>query len=123
MSDYRLNITDTIPLILLSPSKVTKVKGVVKKEFPSIEEASKMEDNIFYGSFKTYGGTEKNINGVYLIEDTAIIETWYRPDITSNCRIARASDNAVFDIINEPEDINQRHQFLKFKVRRVKGDA
>lgn len=78
---------------------------------------------IFFCSFKTYGGTEKTVNGVYSIEDTANIETMYRSDITGVCRIARAEDKAVFDIINEPEDINQRHQFLKFKVKRLKGGA
>lgn len=122
MSDYRLEIKNPIPLVLLVPN-IKNINGVNKKSYPSIKEALKDENNLFFGSFKTYGGTEKNINGVYSIEDTANIETWYRPDIRSNCRIARASDNAVFDIINEPEDINQRHQFLKFKVKRVKGGA
>ncbi len=124
---YRLQIENPIPLILLTPISIKKINGVNKKEYPLIEDALKEKDennkpiNLFFGSFKTYGGTEKNINGIYSIEDTANIETWYRPDITSDCRIARASDNAIFDIINEPEDINQRHQFLKFKIRRVKG--
>lgn len=130
MSNYRLEITDPIPLILLIPKKVTKVNGVNKKEYPTIEEALSVKDkkgnsiNLFFGSFKTYQGTfikESNINGLFSIEDTANIETWYRPDIASNCRIARASDNAIYDIINEPENINMRNQFLKFKVRRVKG--
>lgn len=130
MNNYRLEITDPIPLILLIPKEVNKVNGVNKKEYPTIEEALSVKDkngksiNLFFGSFKTYQGTfikESNINGLFSIEDTANIETWYRPDITSKCRIARASDNAIFDIINEPEDINQRHQFLKFKIRRVKG--
>lgn len=132
MSDYRLEIKNPIPLVLLIPKSIKQVKGVNKKEYPTIEEALSVKDqnnnsiNLFFGSFKTYGGTEnkeKIINGIYVIEDTANIETWYRPDITSNCRIARANDGAVFEIINEPEDINQRHQFLKFKVRRVKGGA
>ena len=122
MSDYRLEIKNPIPLVLLVPS-TENINGVNKKSYPPIKEALKNENNLFFGSFKTYGGTEKNINGVYSIEDTANIETWYRPDIQSNCRIARANDNAIFDIINEPEDINQRHQFLKFKVKRVKGGA
>lgn len=130
MSNYRLEITDPIPLILLIPKKVTKVNGVNKKEYPTIEEALSVKDkkgnsiNLFFGSFKTYQGTfikESNINGLFSIEDTANIETWYRPDITSNCRIARANDNAIYDIINEPENINMRNQFLKFKVKRVKG--
>jgi hypothetical protein len=35
----------------------------------------------------------------------------------------RLSDGAVFDILGEPENIEMRNQFLKFKVRRVKGGA
>ena len=126
---FRSEIKNPIPLILLVPKSVSKIKGVNQKQYPTVEEALSVKDkngkpiNLFFGSFKTYGGTEKTINGIYSIEDTANIETWYRPEITSNCRIVRASDNAIFDIINEPEDINQRHQFLKFKVRRVKGGA
>ena len=78
---------------------------------------------MFFGSFKTYGGTEKNVNGVYSIEDTANIETWYKPDIKANCRIAVANTEAIYDILGEPENINMRNQFLKFKVKRVKGGA
>ena len=126
---YRLQIENPIPLILLIPTSTEKVKGVNQKKYTTIEDALKVLDknkkptNLFFGSFKTYGGTEQNVNGLYSIQDTANVETWYRPDITSNCRIARANDNAIFDIINDPEDIEQRHQFLKFKVRRIKGGA
>lgn len=129
MSDYRLEIKNPIPLVLLIPKSITQVKGVNKKEYPTIEEALGIKDkndnsiNLFFGSFKSYGGTEKIVNGIYSIEDTANIETWYRPDISSNCRIARANDGAIFDVINEPENINMRNQFLKFKVKRVKGGA
>lgn len=122
MSTYRPDLTNSIPLVLLIPTYST-VSGVNRKSFSSVEEALKNKNNIFYGSFKTYGGTERDVNGVYSVEDTANVETWYRPDIKSDCRVARATDGAIFDIINEPEDINQRHQFLKFKVRRVKGNA
>lgn len=129
MSDYRLEIKNPIPLVLLIPKSITQVKGVNKKEYPTIEEALTIKDkngnsiNLFFGSFKSYGGTERIVNGIYSIEDTANIETWYRPDINSNCRIARANDGAIFDVINEPENINMRNQFLKFKVKRVKGGA
>lgn len=132
MSDYRLEIKNPIPLVLLIPKAIDKIKGVNTKKYTTVEEALSVKDknnnsvNLFFGSFKTYGGTEnkeKTINGLYVIEDTAVIETWYRPDITSNCRIARANDNAIYEVMNEPENINQRHQFLKFKVRRVKGGA
>ena len=62
-------------------------------------------------SFKTYGGTERDVNGVYSIEDTANIETWYRPDIKGNCRVAR-EDGATYDIIGEPENISMRNHYL-----------
>lgn len=122
MSKYKPDLSNMISLVLLAPT-TTSVSGVTKKTFPSVQVALLNTDNIFYGSFKTYGGTERDVNGVYSIIDTANIETYFRPDITSECRIARADDGAIFEIINEPEDINQRHQFLKFKVKRVKGGA
>lgn len=120
MSNYKPSFPFNVPFVLLTPTTTT-VSGVKKKSFPTVEEALKNEDNIFYGTFKTYGGTERDVNGVYSIEDTANVETWFRPDILSNCRIARAVDGAIFDIINEPENIELRNQFMKFKVRRVKG--
>lgn len=128
MSNYRPTIENPIPLVLLIPT-YKKVSGVAKKEYPTIKEALNILDekgnstNLFFGSFKTYGGTEKNINGVYSIEDTANIETWYRPDIKSNCRIVVANTGAIYDVLGEPENINMRNQFLKFKVKRVKGGA
>ena len=122
MASYRLDVVDPIPLVLLIPFYKNEF-GVAKKTFPTINEALKNENNLFFGSFKSYGGTERDVNGIYSVEDTANIETWYRPDIKSNCRVARANDGAIFDIINEPEDINMRHQFLKFKVKRVKGNG
>lgn len=117
MSNYRPNLDNTIPLLLLTPTYAT-VSGVPTKTYPPVSVG-----DLIYGNFKTYGGTERDINGLYSIEDTAVVETWYRPDIKSDCRICVASTGAVYEIVNEPEDINMRHQFLRFKVRRVKGGA
>lgn len=127
MGNYRPEIEDPIPLILLIPISKT-ITGVTKNVYPTIEEALANKDendvsyNLFFGSFKSFGGTEKNVNGVFSIEDTANIETWYRPDIKANCRVALETGE-IYDILGEPEDINKRHQFLKFKVHRVKGGA
>lgn len=74
-------------------------------------------------NWKSYGGTETTSNGVLSVEDTAQIVCWYRPDIRSNCRLVRLRDGAVYEIIGDPENIEMRNQFLKFKVRRVKGGA
>ena len=117
MAQYKPSLPFFVPLIVLTPTYTT-VSGVKKKTYPSPENGI-----LIYGTFKTYGGTERDVNGVYSIEDTADIETWYRPDITSNCRIAVADTNAIYDILGEPENINMRNQYLKFKVMRVKGGA
>lgn len=117
MAMYRPSQPFSVPLILLIPTYTT-VSGVRKKTFPAIENGI-----VFYGTFKTFGGTEQNVNGIYSVEDTANIETWYRPDITSGCRVAVGGTNAVYDIIGEPENIDMRNQYLKFKVSRVKGGA
>lgn len=122
MSSFKVDLSNSIPFVLLVPTK-TNVSGVLKKTYPTVAVALQNNDNVFFGTFKTYGGTERDVNGVYSIIDTANIETWFRPDIKSDCRIARADDGAIFEIINEPEDINQRHQYLKFKVKRVKGNV
>ena len=117
---YIPNLPFTTPLELLEPTYTT-VNGVRKKTFPAVEDG-----HLFFGSFKTYGGTEvaeKSVNGVVSVIDTAIIETWYRPDITSGCRVAIAGTNAIYEILGEPEIIEMRFQYMKFKVNRVKGGA
>lgn len=88
-------------------------------------------NGVIMANFKSYGGTEKNDNGVLSIEDTAQVVCWYRPDIKSNCRLILLSagfddngkPNAVYEILGEPENIEMRNMFLKFKVRRIKGGA
>lgn len=74
-------------------------------------------------SAKSYGGTEKIINNQYAIIDTLNVETWYRSDIKSGDRIVLLDDNSEWEILNTPEDIDRRHQYLKFKVQRIKGGA
>lgn len=77
----------------------------------------------FNGSFRTFGGTERNVNGLYVIEDTGTVETWYRPDIKADCHIAILPEGDEYEILGSPEDIDRRHQYLVFKVRRVAGGA
>lgn len=104
----------TTPMALLVPKSET-IMGVAKKTYTEV-------DNIFV-NFKTYGGTESISNDVLSVIDTAQITCWFRPDITSDCRLKRLSDGAVFDILGEPENLEQRNMLLTFKIRRVKGQA
>lgn len=118
MARYRPQYAFDTPLLLLYPIYITN-NGVRKKTFTSADNGI-----LIYGSFKTYGGTEREINGLYTVEDTANIETWYRPDIKSGCGIALAnSKTVIYEIVGEPENIDQRNQFLKFRVLRIKGGA
>lgn len=117
MADFKPSLPFSTALIVLKPT-YTKVAGVRSKVLPDLADGFKI-----FASFKTYGGTEKDVDGIYSIVDTAVIETWYRPDITSDCVIVLADTGAQYEILNEPENINRRNQFLKFKVQRIKGGA
>lgn len=116
MAEYRPSQPFTTALIVLKPTGVEKVAGVATKVFPAIKDGF-----VINASFRSYGGTQATINGLYSIVDTVDVETWYRPDITSDCEVVVAETGARYAIINEPEDINFRHQFMKFKLERAKG--
>lgn len=104
----------TTPLQLLAP-KVETILGVAKKTY--------VDDFIFSCNFSTYGGTESVSNNMLSVIDTADILCWYDPRIKSDCRVRRLSDNAEYDILGEPENLEGRNMLMKFKIRRVKGGA
>lgn len=110
---YRPKLAFVTPLTLLIPTKTT-VKGVMKKQYEEI--------GTIYCSFRTFGGTERESNSILSVENTAVIETWYRPDIKADCAV-KTMDGAHYEILGTPEDIEQRHQFLRFKIREIKGGA
>ena len=102
------------PVKLLTPT-YTAYNGVETKAYP-------VDGDLIFVNWKTYGGTETTVNGVYSILDTAEITTWYRPDIKANCRLLR-EDGTVYEIISEPENADLNNKFCVFKVQRVKGGA
>lgn len=104
-----------VPLYCYPVEKTEKINGVTKKIYTK-------EPFLFFGSFKSYGGTDVETNGILSVEDTATVKTWFRPDITSDCKIALAEQpRKQYEIMGEPEDIEQRHKYLSFKVKRIKG--
>lgn len=100
---------------LLKPTATSKVNGVTRYTYPT-------DGDIIFVNWKTYGGTEQTVNGVYSILDTGDITTRYRPDIKSNCRLLR-EDGTIYEIISEPENTDLNNKYLEFKVERVKGGA
>lgn len=107
---YKPNFPYTTVLELYK-ANVSKVKGVTVKTYEYVD--------VINCNFKSYGGTEVTSNDTLVVEDTANIETWYRPDITASSQFKLGAK--TYEVLGEPENIDQRNQFLKFKVRGVKG--
>ena len=107
-----------VPMKLLIPIETT-VKGVTKKTFPDPKDVT----TIFWAGFRTFGGTESNVNDVYTIYDTAVIDTWYDPAFKADCQVYDIETGFFWEIISDPEDINRDHQFCQFKIRKVGGKA
>lgn len=114
MSEYRPSGPFNVPLYLLIPTIVT-AKGSTKKVYPD-------EGELIMCTFRTFGGTELTSNDVLTVEDTAVIETWFRPDIKSDCKL-KDVDGIEYEILGTPENINKRNQFLKFKIKSCRGGA
>lgn len=89
-----------------------KVLGTNKKIYSETE-------TVFKVSLKSYGGSEKLVNNQLVLEDTFVVETWYRKDITSMDAIQ--FNNSLYEIINNPENINMENRKLLFKVRKYVG--
>lgn len=101
---------------LLIPEPGPKKNGVPTWIWPQ-------DGIIFFANLKSYGGTERVANDLLVIEDTMVLTTWYRPDITAKCRVEIMQTGAVYEIINEPENLEMRNQILICKLRRVKGNG
>lgn len=115
---YKPNLPFNVPMVLLKP-EWKEINGVDKKIYPKKEDVA--ENLTILGSFRTFGGTETTVNGIYSVEKTANIETNYRPDILADCRIALLNSNDIYEIVGDPENIEMRNRFLKFKVKKISG--
>lgn len=100
-----------VPLMLQRAEKIT-AKGSTKKTY--------VDAGFIYCSFRTFGGTEATVNGVLTVENTAVVETWYNPEITADSRV-KTTEGAVYEILGTPENIEMRNQYSRFKIREIKG--
>ena len=114
---YKPKTPFNVPMKLLIPEYITAY-GSTKKVYPAFDEG--IDINC---SFRTFGGTEITSNGLLTVENTAVVETWFRPDIKSDCRLVLCETKEGFEIVGAPEDIEMRHQFLKVKLRSIGGVA
>lgn len=120
MSRYKPAAPFTTPIYILAPTYQI-VKGVRKKVWP--DPATLGDDDLIFGTFRSFGGTDTVQNDVYTVEATGYIETWYRPDITSDCKLYMVPTGDSYDILGDPENIEMRNQYLKIRVRRIGGAA
>lgn len=104
-----------VAMRLLVPTSVM-VKGVRKDVFSEPEDSW-----LFYASFRTFGGTESFSNNVYTVISTATVETWFDPRIQSDCRIYIEETGETYEIINQPENIDMRNQWLQFRIQKIGG--
>ena len=95
------------------PRTITKVNGVNQESF--------VEGKGFFCSAKSYGGTEKQVNGVTVIEDTWLIDTWFNPAFKKGDKIRFLDDNCEYEILASPENINRRGQYMRFKAVAIGG--
>lgn len=112
MKQYQPSVPFNVPVQHLKQS-TRKVNGVNQETFKKGET--------FFCSAKSYGGTEKVVNGVYVIVDTWVIDTWYNPAISKGDHIVFLDDNTEFEVLASPENINRRGQYMRFKVERISG--
>lgn len=116
MRVYKPSTPYNVPLEVLIPTYVESDYTEAVQTYPE-------SGFIIYGSFKTFGGTDRTVDNLLTVENTANIETWFDPRIKSDCRIKVVQTGEIYDILGEPENINMQNQFLKFKVIGVKGVA
>ena len=78
---------------------------------------------VYFGTFRTFGGTESVKDGLYSVIDTATLETWFTPDLKANCRVHLLESDELYEVVGTPEDIQKRHQYLKARLQAIKGGA
>lgn len=79
------------------------------------------DDDVIWLGAKSYGGTEKTVDGVYAVEDTMDFTGYYTPKLLSQDRVQLLGDGSFWEVLNTPENIDMRGAFMKFKGRRYKN--
>ena len=115
MADYKPQAPFSVPFKISTPT-VSTVKGVPTKTYTD-------GTTIYYGTFRTFGGTESTKDGLYSVIDTATLETWYTPELKADCRVNILQTGEVYEVVGTPENIQLRNQYMKARLQAVKGGA
>ena len=112
---YKIKDRLTTPILIIQTVPI-KTNGRV-----TYNETGKTEQS--WCVWKNYGGTEKSVGSgqITLVEydDTANIQMRYTPLVSQHSIIQNLLTKEKYRIISIPDDINQLHQFLVFKVKKI----
>lgn len=97
------------PAELLSPA-TKKYNGVTTQIYPESGER-------IFVNFKSKGGTETVINGIYTVVNTGEVKTWWRPDICADSRIKIGS--SIYAVKGDPENVELQNKYVIMKVEKV----
>lgn len=110
---YRPDVRQMTTPIRIQRRQQTTVNGAPKTTYVS-------DGELDFCNWKSKGGTETVQAGTLVVEDTATVVMWYRPDISQKDRLLLYDDAAqAFDVIGPPENIEQRNQMMLLKVKRA----
>lgn len=101
------------------PSRLNKLFTLLTPEnkenkYGSVDVSYK-ESRKLWCFMRTFNGTETIVNGVLTVKKTGVVDCYYNPNITADCRL-KDDNGIVWKIISEPENINGNNQFMQFKV-------
>lgn len=115
MAEYKPQAPFTVPFQISTPTTTT-VKGVPTKTYTESK-------TVYFGTFRTFGGTESVKDGLYSVINTATLETWFTPDLKANCRVHILQTGEVYEVVGTPENIQLRNQYMKARLQAVEGGA
>jgi head-tail adaptor len=104
---------------MTTPIRVKRRKETIINGSPKVtfEDA---DPSIDFCNWKGKGGTESTQSGTLVVEDTADVVMWYRPDISQKDRLLLNDDpKLAYDVVGPPDNVEQRNMFLVLKVKRA----
>lgn len=111
---WRPDVQQMTTPIRIQHRKTTTVNGAPRVTYEDADPA------LDFCNWKSRGGTESTQSGTLVVEDTADVTMWFRPDISKQDRLLLNDDPAqAYEIIGPPENVEMRYQFLLLKVRRM----
>ena len=120
---YTPDLRNPEVLYLLKKLNGDSVQGMIQVQHEPLEEAMKSTKNKIIGSFKTYQGTERVYEQTTIWEDTAVITAIYNPNVHIRDWVYVPKTGKTYEVVTEPEDVNLKHKFIIFKVKKVMSNV